>query len=165
MTLEIFARVCSFHVFFSQKMAVPSIQISNIISKYLWHFVVLRTQLPYQTCISVYSFKLRHPRQISERGHSFVIFLSRCITTFWLFVLVYVCTVCPANFWVSCRNFGGIALMRSLNITVFRNIVYILVTRGHVISKLARRFRQILRVRLSPIFSKIIWTNPELCAC
>ena len=37
--------------------------------------------------------------------------------------------------------------MRSRNIAVFRNIVYILVTRGHVISTLARRFRQILQVR------------------
>ena len=47
---------------------------------------------------------------------------------------------------VSCRNFGGISLMRSRNITVFRNIVCILITNGHVISTLARRFRQILRV-------------------
>ena len=28
------------------------------------------------------------------------------------------------NFWVSCRQLGGISPMRSQNITVFRNIVY-----------------------------------------
>ena len=44
-----------------------------------------------------YSFKLRHLRQISERGHSFVILLSLCITTFRLFELVHVCTAYTAK--------------------------------------------------------------------
>ena len=68
------------------------------------------------------------------------------------------------NFWVSVRNFGGTALMRSRNIAVFHNIVYILVTRGHVISTLARRFRQILRVRSkSDIFENYMDKSRILC--
>ena len=54
--------------------------------------------------------------------------------------------------------------MRSRNITVFRIIVYILVTRGHVISTLARGFRQILRVRRkSDIFENYMDKSRIMC--
>ena len=54
--------------------------------------------------------------------------------------------------------------MRSRNVAVFRNIVFILVTRGHVITTLARRFRQILRVRSkSDIFEIYIDKFRILC--
>ena len=54
--------------------------------------------------------------------------------------------------------------MRSRNIAVFRNIIYILVTRGHVISALARRFHQFLRVRSkSDIFKNDVDKSRILC--
>ena len=54
--------------------------------------------------------------------------------------------------------------MHSRNIVVFRNIVYILVTRGHTISTLARRFRQILRIRSrSDIFENYMDKSRILC--
>ena len=63
------------------------------------------------------------------------------------------------NFWVSCRKCGGIAFNRSRNIAVFRNIVYILVTKGHVISTLAR-----LSVRSkSDIFENYMDKSRILC--
>ena len=127
-----FSQECA-HFMFSQKVAVPLLQISNIISKYVWHYAY-----PF------YSFKLRHLRQISKRGHSFVILLA----PFDFLNRRMLVQRIRQNVWVSCRNFGGIALMRSRNIAVFRNIIYILVTRGHVISTF-HRFR--------PIFCFLKW--------
>ena len=55
--------------------------------------------------------------------------------------------------------------MRSRNIAVFRNIVNILVKRGHTISTLANRFRQILRVRSkSDLFENYMDKSRILCS-
>ena len=55
--------------------------------------------------------------------------------------------------------------MRSRNIAVFRQDIYIFcVTRGHVMSSLARRFRQILRVRSkSDVFENYMDKSRILC--
>ena len=130
---------------FSQKVAVPPIRISNIISKYLWHFVVLRTQLPYQTCMSVSQLYTLGTPDIFRKGG--ILSSSCCHAILRPFDFFNRRMFVRQNVWVSCRNFGGISFMHSRNIAVFRNIVYIFVTRGHVISTLARMFRQISRVR------------------
>ena len=61
------------------------------------------------------------------------------------------------NVLVSCRNLGGISLMRSRNIAVFLQHV----TRGYVMWTLARGFRQNEFAVVPAILSKIIWTHPE----
>ena len=95
-----------------------------------------------------YSFKLRHP----DRFRKWDILSPSCCHAalqhfYFLNRRVFVQRIRQRqNFWLIWRNFGGISLLCSWNIAVFRIIVCIL-RRGHVISTLARRFRQILRVR------------------
>ena len=64
---------------------------------------------------------------------------------------------------------GSLAELHScvLEISPFFVILYIYFgNKGHVISTLARRFRRsFYEFAVSPTFSKIIWTNPEFCAC
>ena len=75
MTLDIFARVCSLHVFSKSGSTINTKfqTFPNIcgILLYCEHNYLIKHAYPF------YSFKLRHPRHISERGRSFLIFLSR----------------------------------------------------------------------------------------
>ena len=133
-----------FFFFFSQKVAVPSIHISNSISKFLWQSCCKYCEHNYlikHACL-FYSFKLRHHRQVSERGHSFVILLSRCITYNLSIFNRRTCVQrIRKNFWVSCRNFGELHSC-VLEISPFFALLYTFcVTRGHDMSTLARRLR------------------------
>ena len=146
MTLDIFARACLFHVFLKRgntintnfknhfQIFVAFCCIANTITFSNMHvrFIVLNLGNPDRFWIG----DILSPSCCHAVLQPFD-FLNRR-----MFVLHIRQNIC-----VSCRSFGGISHTRSRNIAVFRNIVNILVTRGHAISTLAIRFRQILRVR------------------
>ena len=163
MTLDIFARVCSFHVF--------SKSGSTINTNFKHHFQIFAA---FCCIVNTITLSNMHFRFIAlnlgtaDRFRKGDILSSSCCHAVsqpfdFLNRRMFVHRV-RLNVWVSCRNFGVIALMGSQNIAVFRNIIYILVTRGHVISTLARRFRQILRVRSkSDIFENYMDKSRIVC--
>ena len=163
MTLDIFARACLFHVF--------SKSGNTINTNFKHHFQIF---VAFCCIANTITFSNMHVRFIALNLSNPDIFRTGDILSpscchavlrpfDFLNRRMFVLRI-RQTIWFSCRSFGGISHTRSRNISVFRNIVNILVTRRHVISTLAIRFRQILRVRSKSDLSKIMWTNPEFCA-
>ena len=158
MTLDIFARVCSFHV--SSKSG------STININFKHHFQIF---VAFCCTVNTITLSNMHIRFIAlnlgtpDRFWKGDILSSSCCHAVsqpfdFLNRRMFVQRI-RQNFWVSCRKCGGIAFNRSRNIAFFRNIVYILVTRGHVISTLAR-----LSVRSkSDIFENYMDKSRILC--
>ena len=134
--------------------------VINKISKYMWQFLYWKHDYLIRHACAFYSFKLRHPRQITKRGHSLGTLLSRCVTNFRCFNRRIFIQRIRQRVWFSCRNCGRISPMRSRNIALFRNIIYVLPNKGTCDFDVRRWFRQIFWLRSkSDICEKYIYIS------
>ena len=91
---------------------------------YVDHNYLIKDACPF------YSFKLMHPDRFRKGD---ILSSSCCRAVLQPFDVLnrhmFVQRI-RQNVWISCRKFRGISLMRSRNIAIFHNIVYILRDKG-----------------------------------